>query len=170
MTNTISKYYFFNRYSWFFYCLFSSLFIIYEKNNEWSFEKNIVLTFLIINAFFLFWFLYWGTFRFSRQVKVERKDYETIELSRGKLKRDITKEDIRIVKFYEVFNTGMQHRFYKIQIITKGDEIFSFSYMPNKYTEASLNRVNKFYVETNNFFGLCDIEKIKMAKNVFDCN
>ena len=54
MTNTISKYYFFNRYSWFFYCLFFSLFIIYEKNNKWSFEKNTILTFLIINVFFSF--------------------------------------------------------------------------------------------------------------------
>lgn len=170
MNNKISKYYFFNRYSWLLYFVFISIFIIYEKQLNWRINKDTILYFIILNLFFCFWFFYWGTFRFSRQVKVERKDYETLVLSRGRLKRDITKNDIQIVKFYEVYNTRMQHKFYKVQIFTIGNEIFSFSYMPNKYSENSLNKIKNFYSETNAFFGLCELEQIKMASNVFDCN
>ncbi len=85
MKRTLSSNYLLNRYS---YCIYTPIciFSLYHLKD--------VKLFVVVTLIYFSWIVFYGTFHFSDQAKVERIDYQTLQFVKGSRITEIISSDI----------------------------------------------------------------------------
>lgn len=124
-----------------------------KNQTTFYFSKQQILYFVIGSLFFIGWNILYSSFCFSQQVNVNRIDYETLLLKKGKKKIVLKKEDINKIYFTAIINTK-NAPFYKIIIIDNNRNRYRFINIIQIKDISKAYQISEFMKNTENFWGI----------------
>lgn len=162
MKRNLSSNYLLNRYS---YCIYTPfcIFSLYCLKDA--------KLFIIITVFYISWIVFYGSFHFREQTKVERIDYQTLRFVKGGCITEITSSDIAKIYIQKIEAVIIRYYGgYKVLVMDKNNEKYRFTYIFELSDSSCPDLIDSFLYATENFWGLANRRMILLPPNILFCN
>ena len=125
----------------------------------------------MVTLVYLSWIVFYGSFHFGDQTKVERIDYQTLRFVKGRRITEITSLDIAKIYIQKIETVIMgYYEGYKVLVMDKNNEKYRFTYIFELSDSSCPDWIDSFLCATENFWGLADRGMMLLPPDILFCN